>query len=725
MIQQFLMTILNISIRSAFLIACLYLIRKAFNGRANRAFRFLWILVAVRLLIPFTIAVPGLPVFDGAITNTAKSSIVTSGQESSAETPNAVSEQNQGLREKTDVPQITDTETPMEAENAKLSSETKATQSKGLQLLSIIGVLWVGGAIAFAVYNLASFIRLRRQLAESVETNGVMRCDHIGTSFVFGLFRPRIYVPSDLEEEYLPTVVMHEKVHIRRGDYLAKVFYTFVLMLHWFNPMVWLAFRVFDRDMELACDDAVTRQMNREERNNYLRTILACSSMHATRAGYLTGFADGDIKERIRNIDRPKRYARIICAVCMAVGVAAMLVSCASGKKGKAEAGNEPDSFIRKTLVCGENYCADIQPDGTVRITLVTEAGGTCEIYPEEVKEWKDIVSLRAESGILYGFDRTGKIHYSSMTIEELEGYAESGNIPMIVPQSQLMYAIPKIKEVLNNKELIDANPFAYDMQKFLTKDGNLIVLSLVYPEEETSINISENDIIAFEETIFLRKDGTIGTTDQKASDYKGYKKLKELDGVCGIAENANSVFALKTDGSVTAGNAGYVSAVSQWKDVKAIRAFGYYIVALHTDGRVSIATTASSTPDDEWMWTVRFWRDIVEIDANERLIAAKKADGEILTVLPYRQAGSANEVEYMCRIGELPLDESVAFLADTDIMVPAFPLSREEVAEFVAETVSQVINEGMYASPYSFTVVSEFVSEIIDATINYYNNKQ
>lgn len=189
-----------------------------------------------------------------------------------------------------------------------------------------LAVLWLAGAAALLVYGAVSLLRLRRRLAEAVPLEGrVYLVDHIPSPFVLGVFRPRIYLPSSLPEAERGYILLHERTHIRRGDHLFRLLAFAALAVHWFNPLVWLAFFLSERDMEMACDEAVMRRSGQDIRAEYAASLLRLSTGRRFAAGIPLAFGEGDPRGRIRNVMRYKRPLLGAAAVSLAA-VAALAV---------------------------------------------------------------------------------------------------------------------------------------------------------------------------------------------------------------------------------------------------------------------------------------------------------------------------------------------------------------------------------------------------------------
>ena len=196
--------------------------------------------------------------------------------------------------------------------------------------MAIATFVWMAGGLAMAGYALASYARLRRKLVTaSPLRDNIFLSDEITSPFVLGLFRPKIYVPSALEEREWPYIILHEQHHIRRLDHIVKAAAFAALCIHWFNPLVWLAFFVAGRDMELSCDEAVVRKLGEGVRADYSASLLSLATGRHIIAGMPLAFGEGDTKRRIRNLANWKKPAVwvVLAAILACIGLAAVLLT--------------------------------------------------------------------------------------------------------------------------------------------------------------------------------------------------------------------------------------------------------------------------------------------------------------------------------------------------------------------------------------------------------------
>ena len=188
--------------------------------------------------------------------------------------------------------------------------------------------VWLGGMAALLIYSTVSLIRLKRKLVGAILLrDNIYLADHIDSPFVMGLLRPKIYLPSSLSEKERDYIIMHEQHHIRRGDHVFKLLSFAALCLHCFNPLVWIAFIMSGKDMEMSCDEAVLRKLGGDIRADYTASLISLATGRRIIAGAPLAFGEGDTEERVKNIAKWKKpavwvivAAVIVCAV-LAVGL--------------------------------------------------------------------------------------------------------------------------------------------------------------------------------------------------------------------------------------------------------------------------------------------------------------------------------------------------------------------------------------------------------------------
>lgn len=195
--------------------------------------------------------------------------------------------------------------------------------------LTVASVLWLVGIAALLIYACVSYIKLRSKVATAVLLrDNVYQSENVDSPFILGIIKPKIYIPFGMSDDAVGYVSAHENAHLRRRDHISKPLAFLVLCLHWFNPLVWAAYSLFSKDIELACDERVIREMNLDERKSYATAILDCGISRRRIAACPLAFGETSIKERVKNAlsyKKPMLWVIIIAVIaCVAVAVGFM-----------------------------------------------------------------------------------------------------------------------------------------------------------------------------------------------------------------------------------------------------------------------------------------------------------------------------------------------------------------------------------------------------------------
>ena len=303
--------ILSMSLTGSIVIAVVLLAR-LFLKRAPKIYSYaLWAVVLFRLLCPLSITA-GLSVLKPIPVTTTPGISAVSYQPAA-----------QAVRDSIPVP-IRQQFVPAQP------AEQPGTKPAPMQAAAYI---WLGGANLMAFYSVVQYWILRRRLAEAALLRGeIYLADRISSPFVMGILRPRIYLPSSTPMNERRFIVAHERQHIRRGDPLWKLLGYAALCLHWFNPLVWLAFCLSGKDMEMSCDEAVIKQLGEHIRADYSQALLRLATHRRVVSGMPLAFGEGDTKSRVLNMARwkkPKVWVSTLCvALCLVI-----LAACALNPK--------------------------------------------------------------------------------------------------------------------------------------------------------------------------------------------------------------------------------------------------------------------------------------------------------------------------------------------------------------------------------------------------------
>lgn len=191
------------------------------------------------------------------------------------------------------------------------------TASRGTDISRLACWIWLLGICLLAAATGISYLRLRLRVRGAiVRPDGCRESDKLDTACVLGFFVPRIYLPQGLDPQQRQLILSHERAHIARGDHLLKVLGFCVLTLHWFNPLIWLAYPLFCQDIEFACDERVVRGMDLNRRKAYSTALVTCSVRRAS--SYAVHFAESGVKDRVLRVLRyrkPTLTKQMVCAV--------------------------------------------------------------------------------------------------------------------------------------------------------------------------------------------------------------------------------------------------------------------------------------------------------------------------------------------------------------------------------------------------------------------------
>lgn len=310
---KLLLRVLNMSLTGCVVIAAVLLLRLVLRTAPKRVTCLLWAVVFFRLLCPVSLEsgwslLPSRELLPSALT----------GQALPAPEPRP----GPGLSPAYPVsgPALSGPIYIQQAQTAPgISAQPEPEAPRTAPALDIAARLWLLGCAGLLGWTAVSWLRLRRSVAEAVPAGeGVYACGGLASPFLLGIVRPRIYIPEGLKGEALDHVLAHERIHLRRGDCLWKLLAWLAVVLHWFNPLVWLSFHLLGRDMEEACDEQAVRAMTLEQRKAYSRALLELAAPRYFAAGCPVAFGEVSVGERIRRVLSCRRPALWLAAAAVA-----------------------------------------------------------------------------------------------------------------------------------------------------------------------------------------------------------------------------------------------------------------------------------------------------------------------------------------------------------------------------------------------------------------------
>ena len=303
--EKMFLDFVNVSVSSVWLVLAVLLLRLILKKAPKSIICALWAVVGLRLILPFNIEspislVPSAEVFPEEFLYAAEPKIDT-GFEALDNVLNPV---------------IAETLAPSPGVSAN------PTQLNAI----IFPIIWAVGVGLILIYMLISFLRVKYKVREAaLFYENIWMCDNIDTPFILGIIRPKIYVPSSMTAENGIYVIAHEKAHIKRLDYVWKPLGFLVLALHWFNPAMWVAYVMFCRDIEFACDEKVIRLIGAEKKQEYSTALLNLSAPKHIISACPLAFGENGVKARIKGVLNYKKPAFWVILVAVVLAVAAVV----------------------------------------------------------------------------------------------------------------------------------------------------------------------------------------------------------------------------------------------------------------------------------------------------------------------------------------------------------------------------------------------------------------
>ena len=333
--ELFLM-LLNRSITTGWLVLAVLVLRLLFQRAPKAFFAALWLLVGIRLLCPFSFEsrfsllrtaepVPQELFFPEVFFSAGKETLPGASGILAEKVPPA---KEPGVLGKTDGEQGKPAYREEDTAGADRSSVAGQNNvGSSVSVLPAASAVWLAGMAGMLIYGALSYRRIARRVRESIPLSGNVRlCDRIGSPFILGVFRPRIYLPSAVNETDRVYVLAHETAHLRRCDHIWKPLGFLLLSVYWFHPLLWLSYLLLCRDIELACDEKVIKELGTESKKSYSTALINCSIPCRLLSACPLAFGEVSVKRRIKavlNYKKPAFWIIIAAAVAfLGVGVA-------------------------------------------------------------------------------------------------------------------------------------------------------------------------------------------------------------------------------------------------------------------------------------------------------------------------------------------------------------------------------------------------------------------
>ena len=369
--SELFLEIVNRSIAASWIVIAVLILRFCLKKAPKWVNVLLWGIVAVRLIFPFSI--------ESAL------SLIPSAETVS---PSIMMETAPSVQ--TGVPALDQVINPVIDHSL---APAPGASANPLQIwIPVLTVIWLLGVAALFLYSAVSYRRLRRRVCEAVILrDNIYQSENVCSPFVLGIIRPKIYLPYHMDKREMDHVIAHEQTHIRRRDHWWKPLGFLLLTVHWFNPLLWLGYILLCRDIELACDEKVIREMGSEQRADYTQALVSCSVSRRSIAACPLAFGEVGIKERVKSVMNYKKPAFwivlasvVVCAVAAVCFLTDPKTERSSPSVGDNVSGLGP-AQAEKWFDYLENP-EEMNWDGRLEIALPEYPGVTFRCYPEKME---------------------------------------------------------------------------------------------------------------------------------------------------------------------------------------------------------------------------------------------------------------------------------------------------------------------------------------------------
>ena len=281
--------VISASINGSLVILAVVLLRPLLKKTPRKFLCLLWLLAFARLLMPVEIRSP-ISIQPETVTVAQLQQVRPDAAPQKQENPAPAA------------PEIS-----VPAQTPTVQPDVVTVEKSGRNYEMLAAMVWLGVAGCFGLYSLTAYLRLKYRVRFAVQSLGYWECDEIETAFILGFLKPRIYIPSQMSSETREFILAHERTHLEKGDHWFKLVGYLALAVHWFNPLVWLAYVLFCKDIEMACDERVVQFLPLPQRKAYSKALLECSTNRVHYAACPVAFGEVSVRYRIRSILRYRR----------------------------------------------------------------------------------------------------------------------------------------------------------------------------------------------------------------------------------------------------------------------------------------------------------------------------------------------------------------------------------------------------------------------------------
>ncbi len=507
--------LLNMSITASWLILAVMCVRLLFRRIPKWVTCLLWGVVAIRLIFPFPIE------SEFSLQPSAEPIRFTSMIEGEVVQYVPSVDSNLAIVENTVNPILAETFAYQETESVA-----------PLQVFAeITGNVWLCGMVVLLIFAAVSMIRLRLCVREALRyKENIYICDGVKSPFILGIIKPRIYLSSALREDEMDYIIAHEKAHLRRKDHLWKPFGYLLLCIYWFNPLCWLAYIMLCKDIELACDEKVIRNMSFGDKKEYSRVLLSCATQRRLVSVCPLAFGEVGVKERVKSVLNYKKPAFWITMIAIIVCIIVAICFLTNPSK---------EYQIRVTIPAGSTaaFCysdEEICSKGNSLTIANGEGLGDTEVVllPVECREENAYESTYMTPGMPVKMDvekgawfKIG-VNMQNPTAEDIQVYVSVRNVEVRIA-SEESGNVPEFDGTDTNQETIFINPEQPKENTTLQDLAYYLELSVSDMEFQDMSETKKAEVLEeydnlLDEYTLIARDSTDGKTSYIVGHYNG-----------------------------------------------------------------------------------------------------------------------------------------------------------------------------------------------------------
>lgn len=509
--------LLNMSITAGWITLAVILLRLLLRRAPKALFTTLWALVGIRLILPFSIesALSLIPSSETIPVNMGKA-ILPLNPSGLVGLQSGISPLDQAVN-----PFIYSSDIL----NPSYDGSTLYTLNPALPanpvhtIILVLSVVWLIGAAVMLTYTAVSYLSLRRKVREAIALrDNIMLCDRISSPFILGVIHPKIYLPSTITEEDAEYVIAHETAHLKRRDHLWKPLGFLLLSVYWFNPLLWIAYILLCRDIEMACDERVIRSMGAEYKKPYLNTLVNLSSPRKTITACPLAFGEVGVKARIKKVLNYKKPALWVIVVSVVLCIAASVCLLTNPIKEKEKEKEITAHFD------DENGIYELNIDGE-RVDL-------SEMNIEELYNYLDSFNDRDVANIciaaLNEFSQTppvtgiSNLVFTGVLCERINNYSEEYLISLISGDDNTVPCRMRFCEMYDDL-FLGKTPKGVNQLKDMLKDDSVhSALKATIIDSKIDFGWSEDDLDLLSELANSDNIVVVGTAKRILSEIEG-----------------------------------------------------------------------------------------------------------------------------------------------------------------------------------------------------------